>query len=153
MGRSQKGTYHDFPLKDPTGSWKSQVQMFSPKQWTEAAEPCGWIRGKLEETEEDQQSQWTWTPKISQTLYHQPGSIHQLIWGSQHIYSTGLPGLGSVREDALNPQDTGGPREFRGLMGQGLGAGKFSWRQGGQGGGMGCGTIAGWTRRGIKSEV
>jgi hypothetical protein len=29
--------------------------------------------------QEDQQSQLTWTPKISQTLDHQPGSIHQLI--------------------------------------------------------------------------
>jgi hypothetical protein len=24
-----------------------------PNQWTEAADPCGWIRGKLEEAEED----------------------------------------------------------------------------------------------------
>jgi hypothetical protein len=32
-----------------------------------------------------------------------------------HIYSRGLLGLGSVREDAPNPQETGGPREFRGL--------------------------------------
>jgi hypothetical protein len=28
-----------------------------------------------------------------------------------------LPGLGSVREDILDPQETGGPREFRGLVG------------------------------------
>ena len=27
----------------------------------------------------DQQSQLTWTPEISRTLDHQPGSIHQLI--------------------------------------------------------------------------
>jgi hypothetical protein len=27
----------------------------------------------------DQQSQLIWTPKISQTLEHQTGSIHQLI--------------------------------------------------------------------------
>jgi hypothetical protein len=33
----------------------------------------------------------------------------------QHIYSRGLLGLGSVREDAPNPQETEGPREFRGL--------------------------------------
>jgi hypothetical protein len=31
-----------------------------------------------------QQSQLIWTPEISQTLDHQPGSIHQLIWGPQH---------------------------------------------------------------------
>jgi hypothetical protein len=28
---------------------------------------------------EDQQSQLTWTPEISQTMDDQPGSIHQLI--------------------------------------------------------------------------
>ena len=28
---------------------------------------------------EDQQCQLSWTPKISQTLNHQPGIIHQLI--------------------------------------------------------------------------
>jgi hypothetical protein len=61
-----------------------------------AADSCGSIKEKLEEAErrvtlyEDQQSQLTWTPKISQTLSHQPGSIHQLIWGPQHIYSRGL---------------------------------------------------------------
>jgi hypothetical protein len=36
---------------------------------------------------------------------------------SQPIYSRGLPGLGSAREDAHNPQKTGGPREFIGIMG------------------------------------
>ena len=36
---------------------------------------------------------------------------------SQPIYSRGLPGLGSAREDAHNPQETGGPREFIGIMG------------------------------------
>jgi hypothetical protein len=29
----------------------------------------------------------------------------------------GLPGLGTVREDAPIPQETGGPRDFRGLVG------------------------------------
>jgi len=33
------------------------------------------------------------------------------------MYSRGLPGLGSVRADAPNPQETGGPREFRGMVG------------------------------------
>jgi hypothetical protein len=32
-----------------------------------------------------------------------------------------LPGLDSVREDAPNPQETGGPREWRGLVGLGVG--------------------------------
>jgi hypothetical protein len=39
-------------------------------------------------------------------------------------------GLGFVREDAPNPQETGGCREFRRLVGwQGKG-GKSSWTQG-----------------------
>jgi hypothetical protein len=40
------------PPKDPTSSWRSQMQIFAPSQWTEAADPSGWIRGKLEEAEE-----------------------------------------------------------------------------------------------------
>jgi hypothetical protein len=40
-----------------------------------------------------------------------------LIFGSQHIYSRGLQGLVSVAEDAFNPQETGGLREVRGLLG------------------------------------
>jgi hypothetical protein len=48
MECSQKGTYHDCSLKDPTSSWKSQMQIFTLNQWTEAANPCGWIREKLE---------------------------------------------------------------------------------------------------------
>jgi hypothetical protein len=28
-------------------------------------------------------------------------------------HSRGLPGLYSFRDDALNPQETGGPREFK----------------------------------------
>jgi hypothetical protein len=30
---------------------------------------------------ENQLSQLTWIPEISQTLSYWPGSIHQLIWG------------------------------------------------------------------------
>jgi hypothetical protein len=29
------------------------MQTFAPNQWTEAADPCGWIREKLEEAEEE----------------------------------------------------------------------------------------------------
>jgi hypothetical protein len=29
-----------------------------------------------------------------------------------HIYNRGMSGLGSVREDAPNPQETGGPKEW-----------------------------------------
>ena len=63
-------------------------------------------------------------------------------------------GLGSVREDAPNPQETGEPREFRGLRGWGVGRG---WRHPpgdrGRGGGIGSGTVRGWTKRVIKSGV
>ena len=46
-GASQKETYYDcLPLKDPTSSWKSQIQIFAPNQWTEAADSCGWIRNQ-----------------------------------------------------------------------------------------------------------
>jgi hypothetical protein len=44
MECSQKGIYHDCPPKDPTSSWKSQMQIFAPNQWTEEADPCCWIR-------------------------------------------------------------------------------------------------------------
>jgi hypothetical protein len=46
MEPSQKGTYHDCLPKDPTSSWKSQVQIFAPNQWTEAEDLCVWISGK-----------------------------------------------------------------------------------------------------------
>jgi hypothetical protein len=53
MVHSQKGTYHDCSLKDPTSSDKSQMQIFAPNQWTEAADLCCFIRGKLEEAKEE----------------------------------------------------------------------------------------------------
>ena len=90
------------------------MQIFTTTQWIDAADPYCWTRDKLEEAkegtlEEDQHFQLTWTPKTSETPDHQPGSIHQLKWGSQHTYSRGLLSLGSVREDAPNPQENGGP--------------------------------------------
>jgi hypothetical protein len=68
----------------------------------------------------------------------------------QHIYSRELAGLGSIREDASNPQETGSLREFRGLVGWGWG---HSHENRGRGGGMECGTVGGWTLRGINSGV
>jgi hypothetical protein len=53
LWHSQKGAYHNCPLKDSKSSWKSQMQIFTPNQWREAAEPCGGIREKLEEAEEE----------------------------------------------------------------------------------------------------
>jgi len=62
---------------------------------------------------EDQKPQLTWTPEISQTLsHHHPSSIYQLVQGPGHIYSRGPPGLASVSEDAPNPQETWGLREW-----------------------------------------
>ena len=61
------------------------MQIFVPNQWTEAAEPCGQIRGKLEEAEKEGNPvggpavSINLDPKIFQLLEHQQGSIHQLI--------------------------------------------------------------------------
>jgi hypothetical protein len=44
-------------------------------------------------------------------------------------YSRGLSHLCSFRDDAPNPQETGGPGEYRGQMGFGVGI--STWRQGG----------------------
>jgi hypothetical protein len=48
MECSQKGTYHDCPLKDPTSNCKSQMQIFALKQWTEVADPFVVELGKAE---------------------------------------------------------------------------------------------------------
>jgi len=78
------------------------MQISASNQWTEAVDTYGWIREKLEDAEEeDQQSQLTWTPEIFQTLYHQPGSMHQLRWGPQHIYSRGDK---LILPSSLNPK-------------------------------------------------
>jgi hypothetical protein len=49
------------------------------------------------------------------------------------MYKRGLPGLGSVREDVPNPQETGGPREWEAWWDgvtahRGMGV-TSSWRQ------------------------
>jgi hypothetical protein len=49
-------------------------------------------------------------PGISHILNHQPGTIYQLLWDLQHIYSRGLLVLDSIREDARNPWETWSPR-------------------------------------------
>jgi hypothetical protein len=119
------------PSKRLTSSLNNQMQVFTLNQWIEVADPCGWIREKLEEAEEEgnpvgQPAVSTWIPEISQTLDHQPGSIHQLIWGPQHIYNKGLLDLGSVREDDSRnwrPQGVGS------IVGLGVGVSSW-WRQG-----------------------
>jgi hypothetical protein len=49
-------------------------------------------------------------------IYLSPGSIQQLLCGSQHIYSRGLLGLDLVRKDAPNRQEIEDFREFRVLV-------------------------------------
>ena len=54
------------------------------------------------------------------SLKHWPtnqAAYHQLIWVPQHTYSRELLGLCSFRDDAPNPQETRGPREFRDEVG------------------------------------
>jgi len=68
---------------------------------------------------------------------------------SVHIQQR-MPDKDSVREDAPKPQETGVPRESGGQVGVGLGQ-RWRWVCGG--GGMGCGTVRGWTGRGIKSGL
>jgi hypothetical protein len=118
-----KGTYHDYPQKDLTSSWKSQMQIFTLNQWTEAADPCDWIWEKLEEAEEEGDPVGGLASSIN--LDNQPGSIHQLIIGPENIHSWGLLGLGSVREDTprrYTSQETGGPRCGE-IWGPGVGGG------------------------------
>jgi hypothetical protein len=60
------------------------MQIFAPNQCTEAADPCGSIRERLEEAEEESDPvggiaiSTKLGLEISQ-LDHQPGSIHQLM--------------------------------------------------------------------------
>jgi hypothetical protein len=60
------------------------MQIFALNQWTTLSPVVelgkSWKKLKKRATLwEDQWSQLTWNPKISQTLHHQLGSIHQLI--------------------------------------------------------------------------
>jgi hypothetical protein len=60
------------------------MQIFTPNQWTEAAESCelgkGWMKLRRRVTLlEDKQYQLAWNPESPQTVDHQPDSIHQLI--------------------------------------------------------------------------
>ena len=55
-------------------------------------------------------------------------------------------GLCSFRDDAPNPQETGGPKEFRGQMGLGWGhpCGEGMWWEGV----VGCGAVGRWEGKG-----
>jgi hypothetical protein len=104
------------------------MQIFAPNQWTEADDPCGSIRERLEEAEKEGDP--VGVPAVSSNL--DPGDLLNTgLPTRQHtpadmrppIYSRGLLGLGTVREDTPNPQETGGPREFRDLVGWVVGGG------------------------------
>ena len=100
------------------------MQIFTPNQWTEAADPCGWIGEKLEEAEEEEGNPvegpavsinldpWDLSSTGPPTRQHSPADMRP-----EPIYSRGLSGLVSLKEDAPNSQETGGAREFRGLVG------------------------------------
>ena len=49
--QDSKGAYHDGSLKGPTSNWKNHMQIFTTNHWSEAGDPFGWIREKLEEAE------------------------------------------------------------------------------------------------------
>jgi hypothetical protein len=137
------------------------MQIFAPNEWTEAAVLFGWIWERLEEAEKEgdhvggktvsiNAGPWDYLDTESPTKQYTPADMRP-----QHIYSRGLLGLGWVRENALNPQESGGPREFRGLVGCGIGGRggyifmeTITW-----GGGMGCGTVWGWIVGWIKFGV
>lgn len=59
------------------------------------------------------------------------------------------PDFLAYKQMHINPQETGGPRDFRGLV-RWVGWGQLEV-QGWQGGGMGCVIFGRWTGRGIKS--
>jgi hypothetical protein len=78
---------------------------------------------------------WPWTLRSLRSLRHwatnQAGCTNWYEAPDRHIYSRGLPGLASVKEDAPNIQETWGPREWGGLMVRECGAkGTSSWRWG-----------------------
>jgi hypothetical protein len=62
-----------------------------------------------------------------------------------------MAGLGSVREDAPNFQETGGPRAFRNQVGCGVGVNHME--TGKWGGGIGCRAVGMLTWREIKSGM
>jgi hypothetical protein len=115
---SQKETYHDFPSEDPTSNWKSEMQICALNQWAEAADPSDWVRERLKEAVEEgnpvgevavlinldsRNISNTGPPKRQ----HTPADRRP-----QYTYSRGLLGYCSFRDDAPNPQETGGPREL-----------------------------------------
>jgi hypothetical protein len=112
-----------------TALWKSQMQILTPNQWTEAGD---W---KLEVAEEEGNP--IGKPVISTNLdprdcsdTEPPTRQHTLADTRLQHNSKSLPGLDSVWEDAPNHQETWGPREWEGLVGLGPGGedmGRGGW--------------------------
>ena len=53
--------------------------------------------------------------------------LYACVLKTQHVYNRGLLGLGLVREDVPNPQETGDLREFRGQVGWRVGRRYGMW--------------------------
>ena len=164
MEHSHKGIYHDCHQKNPKNSWKSHVQIFTPNQWTEAVNHCGWSREKLWETEEennpvgDQQSikldplrslrHWTNSQAAHTSWYEPPPTPNTYtaedcrVWVQlEKMYLT------------LNKQEAQGV-----LRSGGVGNGKWGvvtsyWRQGSGEEVWDGETVWSWTRRGTKSGL
>jgi hypothetical protein len=112
-----------------TALWKIQqaaervrCRYLYPTKWTEAADPCGWIREKLEEAEEEGDP--VGGPTVSTNL--DPRDLSDTMPPTiQHTAADMRPpthiqqktaGFG-LREGAPNPQETGGLREWGGVVG------------------------------------
>ena len=106
-------------------TWKTLMHILRPNQWTEAADPCCWIKERLEEAEKDYP---IGRPAVSNNLDPQnfsdtelPTRQHRLAdMRPRHTGSIGLPGMASVRGGAPNPLETWGPRMWGGLVVWGL---------------------------------
>ena len=124
-----KEIYHGCPPTEPRSTWKSQIQIFTSNQWTEAADSYGWIREKLKDAEE--QSDPVAGPAVSSNLgiwdladtgpptrQHTPADKRT----PTHIQQR-TAGLGMVREDAFNAQEIWSFGDWRGLI-------RWEWRVG-----------------------
>jgi hypothetical protein len=114
-----------------------QMQILIPNQWREAGEPSGWIRKRPEEAEEE--GNLIGRPAVSTSLdprdlsdTEPPIRQHTLAdMRPQHIFSRGLPGLATVREEAPNLGETPEAPGSRDVWwGGGRGVETSSWRQG-----------------------
>jgi hypothetical protein len=109
----QRGAYNVWPLRGPTSSWKSQIQILTPSQWTEVKGPWAWTRKKLEEAEEEGNP--IGKPAVSTNLNpwdlrhwgHEPGSTYELVWSPRHICNGVLPSLDSVLWETWDPREWG----------------------------------------------